>query len=132
MDLLGTISEGMFSRRLRMLSQAIGIEVKAEDLDHRSATLIAAGEAIGDAQFASAWTAIERVVAAYLDRLEAIDIWMTPTLGTEIPRIGVFGPDISWDDQKDALIDYAGYSSEERRVGKECVSKCRSRWSPSH
>src|SRR3546814_8300162 len=91
-----------------MLSQAIGIEVKAEDLEHRSATLIAAGEAIGDAQFASAWTAIERVVAAYLDRLEAIDIWMTPTLGTEIPRIGVFGPDVSWADQKDALIDYAG------------------------
>src|SRR3546814_13101677 len=23
------------------------------------------------------------------------------------------------------------YSSEERRVGKECVSTCRSRWSPS-
>src|SRR3546814_11789948 len=22
--------------------------------------------------------------------------------------------------------------SEERRVGKECVSRCRSRWSPSH
>src|SRR3546814_12561418 len=22
--------------------------------------------------------------------------------------------------------------SEERRVGKECVSKCRSRWSPAH
>src|SRR3546814_9935433 len=27
--------------------------------------------------------------------------------------------------------DY-GDSSEERRVGKECVSTCRSRWSPSH
>src|SRR3546814_14369434 len=25
-----------------------------------------------------------------------------------------------------------GKRSEERRVGKECVSKCRSRWSPSH
>src|SRR3546814_19788364 len=24
------------------------------------------------------------------------------------------------------------YRSEERRVGKECVSKCRSRWSPYH
>src|SRR3546814_17666537 len=23
-----------------------------------------------------------------------------------------------------------GFRSEERRVGKECVSKCRSRWSP--
>src|SRR3546814_17113581 len=26
----------------------------------------------------------------------------------------------------------AGLRSEERRVGKECVSKCRSRWSPYH
>src|SRR3546814_14951871 len=25
-----------------------------------------------------------------------------------------------------------GWRSEERRVGKECVSTCRSRWSPSH
>src|SRR3546814_16315063 len=24
------------------------------------------------------------------------------------------------------------YRSEERRVGKECVSRCRSRWSPTH
>src|SRR3546814_19258715 len=27
---------------------------------------------------------------------------------------------------------YAGARSEERRVGKECVSTCRSRWSPYH
>src|SRR3546814_14758898 len=26
----------------------------------------------------------------------------------------------------------AAHRSEERRVGKECVSTCRSRWSPSH
>src|SRR3546814_12531078 len=26
----------------------------------------------------------------------------------------------------------AGRSSEERRVGKECVSPCRSRWAPNH
>src|SRR3546814_3618700 len=26
----------------------------------------------------------------------------------------------------------AHFRSEERRVGKECVSTCRSRWSPSH
>src|SRR3546814_5396569 len=29
------------------------------------------------------------------------------------------------------LLDYIG-RSEERRVGKECVSTCRSRWSPYH
>src|SRR3546814_1745931 len=28
--------------------------------------------------------------------------------------------------------DHRGVRSEERRVGKECVSTCRSRWSPYH
>src|SRR3546814_3678285 len=30
------------------------------------------------------------------------------------------------------LIVVVPYRSEERRVGKECVSTCRSRWSPYH
>ena len=30
------------------------------------------------------------------------------------------------------LFSYAGARSEERRVGKECASMCRSRWSPYH
>src|SRR3546814_13251692 len=30
-------------------------------------------------------------------------------------------------------VDHKGYGrAEERRVGKECVSQCRSRWSPYH
>src|SRR3546814_15003656 len=29
-------------------------------------------------------------------------------------------------------LNIAGFRSEERRVGKECVSTCRSRWSPYH
>src|SRR3546814_11144850 len=37
---------------------------------------------------------------------------------------GLFGPEPSW--------TYAVLRSEERRVGKECVSTCRSRWSPYH
>src|SRR3546814_14949721 len=31
-----------------------------------------------------------------------------------------------------ALVQAATTRSEERRVGKECVSPCRSRWSPYH
>ena len=31
-----------------------------------------------------------------------------------------------------ALNKAPGHRSEERRVGKECVSTCRSRWSPYH
>ena len=30
------------------------------------------------------------------------------------------------------VIPWVGYRSEERRVGKECVQPCRSRWSPYH
>src|SRR3546814_5284457 len=30
------------------------------------------------------------------------------------------------------LVDLKNHRSEERRVGKECVSTCRSRWSPYH
>src|SRR3546814_12784428 len=37
-------------------------------------------------------------------------------------------PDLSGSCQS----NYAGPRSEERRVGKECVSTCRSRWSPSY
>src|SRR3546814_12614737 len=32
----------------------------------------------------------------------------------------------------DGYLTYTKTRSEERRVGKECVSTCRSRWSPSH
>src|SRR3546814_12082860 len=35
------------------------------------------------------------------------------------------------EDTRDALKPLVG-RSEERRVGKECVSACRSRWSPYH
>ena len=31
-----------------------------------------------------------------------------------------------------SMVAYAINRSEERRVGKECASKCRSRWSPYH
>ena len=31
-----------------------------------------------------------------------------------------------------AYFEELGRRSEERRVGKECVSTCRSRWSPYH
>src|SRR3546814_12126028 len=31
-----------------------------------------------------------------------------------------------------ALLNGTQFRSEERRVGKECVSTCRSRWSPYH
>ena len=39
-----------------------------------------------------------------------------------------------WQNENDNLLDAVtkGERSEERRVGKECELKCRSRWSPYH
>ena len=35
-------------------------------------------------------------------------------------------------EQVDACTEVNGTRSEERRVGKECLRLCRSRWSPYH
>src|SRR3546814_13691249 len=61
----------------------------------------------------------------------------TLILGDCFPRFPVSGQSLS-----ECWGNYVAFSaqgsslrverSEERRVGKECVSTCRSRWSPSH
>src|SRR3546814_12421494 len=42
------------------------------------------------------------------------------------------GLDASWLEHKSEVDRFEAFRSEERSVGKECVSTCRSRWSPSH
>ncbi|MGN6268525.1 MAG: amidase family protein [Sphingomonas sp.] len=119
---LNDITEGMFTRRLGLLSDLIGIKIAPEDLEYRSATLIEAGNRIDDARFAAAWQRMEGIVAAYLGRLGEIDIWMTPTFGSETVRIGVFGPDVAWGDQADQLVDYAGYCWIDNFAGSSSIS----------
>jgi amidase len=121
-DALNDVTEGMFARRLGALSDLVGITIAPEDLEYRSATLIAAGGRIDDERYRAAWQRMEAIVAAYLDRLNHIDIWMTPTFGTETVRIGVFGPDVAWLDQKDHLVDYAGYCWIDNFAGTPSIS----------
>src|SRR3546814_5037548 len=70
----------------------------------------AAGEKAGQA--------VERL-AAHDHRRAAGDALEMPKVGGEVPG------------ELAVLADHA-IRSEERRVGKECVSTCRSRWSPYH
>src|SRR3546814_1527137 len=59
-------------------------------------------------------------------------VWQVPP--SSLWKITLTGPDGATA-QQDAAADATGrlaFRSEERRVGKECVSTCRSRWSPYH
>ena len=64
-------------------------------------------------------------IAKYCEKI-AVDHDVTVTLNVpivDIYRIAQAAPHV---------IINAQFRSEERRVGKECVSTCRSRWSPYH
>src|SRR3546814_20223536 len=91
----------------------------------------------------------------YDEVTESLKDVMDPELGINVVDLGLIY-DLAWDDENDALVIHmtltsAGcpltdvleeqtaqalegvverFRSEARRVGKACVSKCRSRWSP--
>ena len=72
----------------------------------------------------SAQTAASEAVTNLERRLT----WMA-TIGAVSPFVGLFGTVIGI---VDAFHGLGTARSEERRVGKECQSVCRSRWSPYH
>ena len=49
-----------------------------------------------------------------------------------IPWVIYTSPEIAWVGRTEQQLKADGVRSEERRVGKECQSTCRSRWSPYH
>src|SRR3546814_5080683 len=67
---------------------------------------------------------IRAAVQGSLDRLgvDAIDLYFAHQDDPGVPL----------DDMLGAFGELVDARSEERRVGKECVSTCRSRWSPYH
>src|SRR3546814_17134505 len=70
------------------------------------------------------WRVLERMVKGNA-RVEEIDMLLDVSNQVEGHTICALGDAAAWPVQ--GLI-----RSEERRVGKECVSTCRSRWSPYH
>ena len=81
------------------------------------------------------------LVAANLLETKVVQIWkITATAGLVVFPISYIINDCIaevWGFRKARLIIWMGFAmnfmrSEERRVGKECASMCRSRWSPYH
>src|SRR3546814_14625114 len=73
-----------------------------------------------------------RAVTAFDWPLLMLLVLMT-ILGMTVMHSAVGGTDWRFADQsRNFLIAFIFMRSEERSVGKECVSTCRSRWSPYH
>src|SRR3546814_20190981 len=68
-------------------------------------------------------------VDVYYDNMQGYYPSITTNVDLNDPNLGW-----QWYRQNIALVRRKTETkrSEERRVGKECVSKCRSRWSPYH
>lgn len=114
--------EGNFQRQVSALSEATGLVLGPEKLEHRSATLIAAGREIDDERLNAAVARTKKAAAAYVDAFTGFDVWMTPTFSTEILRVGVFGPERPWCEQRDHLVDYAGYCWIDNFAGTPAIS----------
>ena len=85
---------------------------------------------------------VDSTITAIRGEIEANNMDAVPL--EKAPKVAVYAPPNAapWDDAVTMALQYAGISftkiwdaevrSEERRVGKECVQPCRSRWSPYH
>src|SRR3546814_20665697 len=80
------------------------------------------------------WPQFEKQVASRLPtRANIARLWLMPTTGTKLYThgSGAWRPvyaELFADSEKQRI--FGAFRSEERRVGKECVSTWRSRWSP--
>src|SRR3546814_11330600 len=63
---------------------------------------------------------------------EARNFAKATTISDAFIRQTTAGFSLAGDSEKFLTMPGGGARSEERRVGKECVSTCRSRWSPYH
>src|SRR3546814_1355016 len=74
-------------------------------------------------------TAYDMRISDWSSDVCSSDLAYATKLGVDGPLVYYTDPECTGRRTKDT---YAVNRSEERRVGKECVSTCRSRWSPYH
>src|SRR3546814_7957227 len=81
-------------------------------------------------------TAYEMRISDWSSDVCSSDLFAAQPLGfDDLEFLGIFLPDmhqLAGGHRGGSVLEALGVRSEERRVGKECVSTCRSRWSPYH
>ena len=115
-------SEARFARKLAETAQLTGIPISVDNLEPRSADLVEQGWLRSDDDVARASDVLGNAAAAYLAQFDHVDIYMTPVFGDEIAEIGSFSPQGSWVEQRDRIVDYAGYCWIDNLAGSTAIS----------
>src|SRR3546814_2587365 len=91
-------------------------------------------------------TAYEMRISDWSSDVCSSDLFVDYDGHSEKTQVGLFGPEdrpaaevdrvfealLQFETIESLTLKFKSFRSEERRVGKECVSTCRSRWSPYH
>src|SRR3546814_14094212 len=119
-----TAGEG--AKRQGVTTRFVGQRVLFAELERSVFQAVAAGEITLGVAHAYA-------VTSDIDRQARVFAQMSTSYYCDQPdniRRAILNGTIKANDAKARFIGRDAYRSEERRVGKECVSTCRSRWSP--
>src|SRR3546814_8339904 len=109
------------------MSCCMGSVLDLSDIESSEVFLIVYVVFCGDFFFFKQKTAYEMRISDWSSDVCSSDLWLLPTRGVRNDKLHRHG----WR-QCPQPGDQPENRSEERRVGKECVSTCRSRWSPYH
>src|SRR3546814_10925939 len=81
-----------------------------------------------DLQQISDWYSFSHIIHGFI--FYGLSRWLMPKRALWVALAIAIGIEGAWEILENSPVIIDRYRSEERRVGKECVSTCRSRWSP--
>lgn len=113
------------SNRLESAREMGGLPADAKLEEHFEPLMLGmaeAGAAFTEAEMETVTEQLDAFKTAYRAQFDDIDVYVTPTLGKPAVEIGYIAPTISFEDQRERLSNYAGYTGSENVAGVPSIS----------
>lgn len=110
------------ARGLRAMEQRLGRALTVEDIEPPTLGLMEAGLKIPDSRLVEAGAGVAEAGARHAAQFESIDVYLTPVFSQPPVEIGVFGPEQSWAERRDAMMDYGNWCWLDNVAGTPAIS----------
>lgn len=104
------------------LERRVGRKITPQDIEGRLLQMAAAGAATSDSRMTECQRIVADGGARHAAQFDAFDVYMTPVFSTEPIRIGELGPGGAWSDQREHLMNYAGYCWIDNIAGTPAIT----------